>query len=157
MKSIAFACLLIASSLGLITAQEKLKNPRIVIFKSKRRLEVYSGSEVEKVYRIGLGSNPVPPKKQRGDRATPEGEYYVCGKNPESTYFMALVLSYPNAADADRGLKEGVITKAQHSQIGSALERKQCPPFNTRLGGEVEIHGMGSRADWTWGCVALEN
>lgn len=132
-------------------------SPHIVIMKSQRILEFHSSASPIKSFRIGLGLNPVPPKRQQGDRATPEGEYFVCGKNPHSTYFMALVLSYPNEQDAQRGLNTGLITKAQYSQIVSALKKKQCPPFNTALGGEVEIHGMGSQTDWTWGCVALDS
>jgi lipoprotein-anchoring transpeptidase ErfK/SrfK len=31
------------------------------------------------------------------------------------------------------------------------------PPQNTKLGGEIYIHGHGAGSDWTWGCVALEN
>jgi L,D-peptidoglycan transpeptidase YkuD (ErfK/YbiS/YcfS/YnhG family) len=39
----------------------------------------------------------------------------------------------------------------------SALERRERPPWNTPLGGEIFIHGNGSQSDWTWGCVALDN
>jgi len=38
-----------------------------------------------------------------------------------------------------------------------ALRAKKAPPQNTRLGGDIYIHGNGARSDWTWGCVALEN
>ena len=38
-----------------------------------------------------------------------------------------------------------------------ALDRKLGPPQDTPLGGLIYIHGNGSSADWTWGCVALEN
>jgi L,D-peptidoglycan transpeptidase YkuD (ErfK/YbiS/YcfS/YnhG family) len=31
------------------------------------------------------------------------------------------------------------------------------PAQNTKLGGEIYIHGGGTYEDWTWGCVALEN
>jgi lipoprotein-anchoring transpeptidase ErfK/SrfK len=31
------------------------------------------------------------------------------------------------------------------------------PLQNTRLGGELFIHGNGSQSDWTWGCVALDD
>ena len=39
----------------------------------------------------------------------------------------------------------------------SAVAGKQCPPWDTSLGGEIFIHGGGTASDWTWGCVALEN
>ncbi len=34
---------------------------------------------------------------------------------------------------------------------------EKAPPQNTRLGGDIYIHGHGAQSDWTWGCVALEN
>ena len=66
-------------------------------------------------------------------------------------------------ADADHGLKEGLITKAEHQEIVSAIRGKTKPPQNTKLGGDIFIHGGGTGKlfglvrDWTVGCVALEN
>jgi murein L,D-transpeptidase YafK len=54
-----------------------LKEPRIVVFKSKRQLELYSNGVVVRTYRVGLGLNPVSDKQREGDRATPEGEFYI--------------------------------------------------------------------------------
>ncbi len=136
---------------------EKVDAPSLVVLKSKRRLELYSNSKLVKSYPVGLGLNPVPAKKRQGDRATPEGEYYVCGKNPNSTYYMALIVSYPNRQDAERGLDERLINKSQYEKILKANDSKACPPFYTALGGEIEIHGRGSGADWTWGCIALDD
>ncbi len=48
-----------------------LKDPRIVVLKSKRQLELYSDGEVVRTYRIGLGLNPVDDKQRQGDRRTP--------------------------------------------------------------------------------------
>jgi lipoprotein-anchoring transpeptidase ErfK/SrfK len=31
------------------------------------------------------------------------------------------------------------------------------PPWDTRLGGEIFIHGHGASRDWTRGCIALDN
>ncbi len=120
-------------------------------------MELYSGEKLLAVYNIGLGTNPVPPKKQQGDRATPEGDYFICGKVPNSTYYKAFIVSYPNVADADRGLKEGLINKKERANIERSTKAGKCPDFHTKLGGEIEIHGMGSQSDWTWGCVALNN
>ena len=50
-----------------------------------------------------------------------------------------------------------MITRAQYDAIVRAIKRKATPPQNTRLGGDIYIHGNGSSSDWTWGCVALEN
>lgn len=134
-----------------------LVEPRIEISKSKREMVLYSSGKPVRVYRIGLGSNPKDDKRVQGDGCTPEGEFYVCSKNPRSSYYLSLGLSYPNKEDADRGFRDRVITKAQRDQIARAISRRSCPPWNTRLGGEVFIHGNGSSSDWTLGCVALDN
>jgi murein L,D-transpeptidase YafK len=134
-----------------------LTEPRIVVFKSKRQLDLYSDGAIVRTYRIGLGLNPVDDKLREGDRATPEGEFYIFTKNPKSAYYLSLGLSYPNLEDAERGLRTGLITRAQHDQIVSAIKRKAGPPQYTALGGLIYIHGNGATSDWTWGCVALEN
>jgi murein L,D-transpeptidase YafK len=134
-----------------------LKDPRIVVFKSKRRLELYSGGAVVRTYKVGLGLNPVPDKIRQGDRATPEGDFYVFTKNGKSAFYLSLGISYPNVEDAERGLRDGLISQVQHDAIVKAIKRKATPPQNTRLGGDIYIHGNGASSDWTWGCVALEN
>jgi murein L,D-transpeptidase YafK len=134
-----------------------LKNPLIVVTKSKRRLELYSDGAVVRTYKIGLGLNPVPDKIRQGDHATPEGDFYVFTKNDKSAFYLSLGISYPNIEDAERGLREKMISRAQHDAIVRAIKRKATPPQNTRLGGDIYIHGNGSSSDWTWGCVALEN
>jgi murein L,D-transpeptidase YafK len=120
-------------------------------------LELYSNGAVVRTYRVGLGLNPVDDKQREGDRATPEGEFYIFTKNPKSAYYLSLGISYPNIEDAERGLRTGLITRAQHNQIVSAIKRKAGPPQYTVLGGLIYIHGNGAGSDWTWGCVALEN
>ncbi|MGH9956180.1 MAG: L,D-transpeptidase family protein, partial [Pyrinomonadaceae bacterium] len=91
-----------------------LKDPRIVVLKSKRQLELYSEGAIVRTYPIGLGLNPVDDKKREGDRCTPEGDFYVFVKNPKSAYFLSLGISYPNIEDAERGLRDGLITRTQH-------------------------------------------
>lgn len=134
-----------------------LANPSIIVTKGKRLLRLYSGGKLVREYRAGLGSSPVEDKVKAGDRRTPEGEFYICRKNAQSKFYLSLELSYPNKRHADRGLRDGLITRSQYNQIASALDQKRVPPQNTRLGGELFIHGNGSSTDWTWGCVALED
>jgi murein L,D-transpeptidase YafK len=134
-----------------------LESPRLVVRKARRELLVYSGERLVKTYRVALGTNPVPPKERQGDRATPEGRYRVCRKNPRSQFLLSLGLDYPNAADAERGLRDGLVTRAQHGRILAAAAAGTCPPWDTPLGGEIFIHGNGSANDWTWGCVALDD
>ena len=134
-----------------------LVDPRIVVLKSKRQLKLYSEGSLVRIYKVGLGLNPVDDKKRQGDRATPEGDFYIFTKNNKSAYYLSLGLSYPNIEDAERGLRDRLISQAQHDAIVKAIKRKATPPQNTALGGDIYIHGNGAGSDWTWGCVALEN
>jgi len=40
-----------------------LKNPKLIVTKSERKLEVFDGEELIKTYRIALGSSPVGDKE----------------------------------------------------------------------------------------------
>lgn len=134
-----------------------LPDAKIEIRKEARRLELYSGKHLVRRFRIGLGLSPTGLKTREGDGATPEGEYRVCVKNPNSRFYLSLGLSYPNKEDANRALEKALITRAQYDQIVSAEKRGICPPWNTPLGGEIFIHGNGAESDWTLGCIALDD
>jgi murein L,D-transpeptidase YafK len=134
-----------------------IEKPRIVVYKSERRMEFYSDQTLLRTFKVGLGFSPVADKKREGDGATPEGDFYIFVKNNKSAYYLSLGVSYPNLEDADRGLRDGLITKAQHKAIVAANNKKAAPPQYTKLGGLIYIHGNGAGSDWTWGCVALEN
>ena len=141
------------------TAQLKLpiEKPRILVYKHDRKLEFYSDKRLLRTYRIGLGFNPVPDKQKEGDGATPEGDFYIFVKNNKSAYYLSLGVSYPNVEDAERGFRDGLITRKQRDSILEAIKKKTAPPQYTKLGGLIYIHGNGAGSDWTWGCVALEN
>lgn len=134
-----------------------VEKPRIIVYKGERKLEFYSDKTLLRTYKIGLGFSPVADKQREGDGATPEGDFYIFVKNNKSAYYLSLGLSYPNAEDAARGLRDGLITQAQHDTIVEAIRKKTAPPQYTKLGGLIYIHGHGAKSDWTWGCVALEN
>ncbi|HEX5707918.1 MAG TPA: L,D-transpeptidase [Pyrinomonadaceae bacterium] len=134
-----------------------LARPRIVVEKAARRLTLYAGDERLRVYRVGLGTSPVGDKVRSGDRRTPEGEFFVCVKNERSAFYLSLGISYPDERAAERGLRDGLITRAQYRRIMNAARRKRTPPWDTALGGEIFIHGRGASSDWTWGCIALED
>jgi len=131
----------VASRLG---AQTETKVDRIVVEKSKRTLKLMDGAKILKMYKVALGGQPVGPKDRQGDHKTPEGIYSVDAKNPKSQFYKALHISYPNQADRTNARKLGVSP-----------------------GGDVEIHGLGSKwgwlgakhrlTDWTDGCIALTN
>ncbi|OYT72650.1 MAG: hypothetical protein CFK52_04330 [Chloracidobacterium sp. CP2_5A] len=127
------------------------------VYKRERRLELWAGQIRVKTYRVALGAEPDRDKLREGDRRTPEGEFYVCTRNDRSRFHLFLGLSYPNEADAERGLRAGLLAREQYDAILQAQRQRSRPPWDTPLGGEVGIHGGGAGADWTWGCVALSN
>lgn len=136
---------------------ERLSSPAIIVKKSLRTLELWDGDSLIASYPIGLGWEPEGDKKREGDGRTPEGEYYICTRNDRSRFYLSLGLSYPNTEDAREALDDGVIDRETYKQIAEAIENKACPPWNTPLGGEIMIHGMGSHSDWTAGCIAVDN
>ncbi len=126
--------------------EEYLSNPknlRIVINKKRRKLEIFDGDKLIKSYTIVLGFEPVGGKQIEADGRTPEGEFYVFTKNPKSKFHLSLGLSYPAKEDAERGLKAHLITQKEHDSILAALDKKEMPLQNTKLGGEIYIHGGG--------------
>ncbi|MBV9958210.1 MAG: L,D-transpeptidase [Acidobacteria bacterium] len=134
-----------------------VESTKIVVSKSARRLRLYSGDKLLRTYRVGLGFSPVKDKVTEGDGATPEGEFYIFTKNPESAYYLSLGVSYPNTEDAERGLRAQLISEEEYQQIAEANRNRTMPPQSTALGGLIYIHGHGSSKDWTWGCVALDD
>ncbi len=134
-----------------------LDNPRIVIKKKERTLELFDGEKLIKTYHIALGFAPEGDKEIEGDGKTPEGDFYIFTKNPESKFYLSLGVSYPSAEDAVRGLKEELISPEEHDSIVKAFKEKKTPLQNTKLGGEIYIHGNGNALDWTAGCIAMKN
>ena len=131
--------------------------PKLVIRKKDRVLEVHESGRLKKSYTVVLGFSPEGDKGREGDGRTPEGDFYVFTKNDKSRFHLSLGLSYPSKDDAIRGLADGVITKAEHDEILKAIDAGKMPPQKTALGGEIYIHGGGVATDWTWGCVAMKN
>ncbi|MDP2233324.1 MAG: L,D-transpeptidase family protein [Actinomycetota bacterium] len=136
---------------------DPLVDPSVRIDKSLRMLTVFSEARPVKHYQVSLGTEPAGDKEAEGDGRTPEGEFYVCTKNSASQYHRSIGLSYPNAEDAERGLASKMISKREHRTIIEAMRHLKQPPWNTALGGEIMIHGGGTRADWTAGCIAISD
>lgn len=134
-----------------------LKAVSVRVYKQSRRLELWSGQTCVKTYTVALGAEPEQDKVREGDHRTPVGMFYICTRNDRSRFHLFLGLSYPNEEDAERGLRDGLITRRQYRAIRQAQRQHVRPPWNTPLGGEVGIHGGGTGSDWTWGCVALSN
>ncbi|SHK72878.1 L,D-transpeptidase family protein [Rhodothermus profundi] len=149
---------------GYVVARD-LSNVWLRVSKRLRRLFVYRGTRLVRSFPVDLGTNPFSDKRRRGsianpdDWRTPEGVFYVAAKNARSQYYKALVLNYPTADDALRGLREGLISEAEYRAIVEAEAHFRMPPMHTALGGWIEIHGdgTGQQVTWTQGCVALRN
>jgi len=130
---------------------------RILVEKEARRLTLICDGEAWFACPIGLGGAPQGHKAVEGDGRTPEGDYYVCTMNERSKFHLFLGLSYPGRDDAERGLREGLVTRQHHDAIIEAVGAGRRPPWDTPLGGAVGIHGCGSGADWTRGCIAVDD
>lgn len=144
-------------SIKRINSNNLIRNAELIISKTRRTLSVYESSDLKGFYKIALGINPVSDKIKHGDFATPEGEFFVCFKNSHSKFHLSLLISYPNIEDAERGLKDSMITMNEYKNICNAIKQKRTPPQNTALGGDICIHGGGTNSDWTFGCIALDN
>ncbi len=144
---------------------------RIVVLKSDQLLELHHNGSKVKTYRICLGLNPLGPKIKTGDRRTPEGEYFICMKNRASQFHLFMGLSYPSEHDAQVAFDNGLISLDTRNSIIEKIRRGEAPPWNTKLGGWVGIHGYPSAENdrrwisllypkphnWTDGCIALWN
>lgn len=116
----------------------------VVVEKAARRLTLFYQGEPVRVYFVALGRNPVGDKVQRGDLRTPEGLFTIEGRNPQSKYYKALRISYPDVRHASRAAKLGVSAGGDIMIHG--------------LGGQVAKLGAGHRLkDWTEGCIAVTN
>ncbi len=113
----------------------------VVVSKIDRQLVVYRNGSLIHTFTVGLGRNGLSDKRHSGDNATPEGRYRISRKNPNSLYYKALLLNYPNDEDRrtfQRARAQGLI------------------PARVGIGGLIEIHG-GGITFMTRGCIALEN
>jgi murein L,D-transpeptidase YafK len=131
------------------------------VWKGRREMELLRGAELVRRFPIVLGSDPRASKRHQGDGRTPVGEYLIQEKHPSGRFHLFLGLNYPNIEDAERGYDDGLIDPNQWVDIFFANARRRLPPWNTRLGGQVGIHGFGDRPlipiDWTKGCIAVSN
>lgn len=136
----------------------------LVVRKAARRVQVFENqlavTDAEgnpACWQVALGWDyPEGAKQRQGDRKTPEG-WYTTSDRPWSAYYGAITIHYPSVEDAERGVKQALITTAERDSIVRAHARGVLPPMETRLGGRILFHGGGSTTDWTLGCVALED
>lgn len=145
--------------------EDAVSNIWVRVSKQRKTVYVYEGTEQVRTYPADFGYNAFADKERRGSNAnpddwrTPEGVFFVVRKNPNSKYYKAFVLNYPNAEDAERGRQQGLISESEYRAIVDAENRFDMPPMHTALGGWIEIHGDGTgvSTNWTQGCVAIHN
>lgn len=124
------------------TQSQPLTGPvsRILVEKSARRMQVFVGEDLMRVYRIRLGFTPQGDKQQEGDGRTPEGQFRIDRRNAGSAYHLSLGIDYPQPEDRARAVALGVSP-----------------------GGHIFLHGQPNQLpegmtlghDWTAGCIAL--
>ena len=151
MKKFFIVSIVLLGMTLLYSARKKPHEPKtfpkvdlILVEKKLRTMSVYHQGKLLKTYKVALGFAPIGHKEQEGDGKTPEGIYSVSAKYPNSQFYKALQVSYPNANDQKNARKKGV-----------------------SAGGEIMIHGLGKdfswlgklhvKNDWTLGCVAVTN
>ena len=118
----------------------------ILVDKSLRRLYLIKDGETVRAFPIVLGLAPEGRKTREGDYRTPEGEYRISGRKPDSSYMLALQISYPNPADKARAAEAGVPAGGLIMVHGRPIR-----PSNGRG------RGYYASRDWTDGCIAVSN
>jgi hypothetical protein len=135
-----------------------IDNAKIVIIKSKSRLELYSGDTLLKTYRAGF-SDPKGDKLRKGDCKTPVGSFCICEKYPMRAW---MELSYPDEPHAKKALAKKIIDKKTYDKINEKSASGGIPQHATQMGYDVGIHAGGypygkMKPDTTAGCIALED
>ena len=145
--------------------QVERSDPWLLIESGADRLTVFQQGKPSLVLNnIAFGAAGVNDKRRRGDDVTPRGVYRVAWIRRQSKFLHFIGLNYPSLADAQRGLKDGRIDQQTFDRIKLSHLRGDIPPQDTPLGGHIGIHGVGKGrldihrvANWTAGCVAVEN
>lgn len=130
---------------------------KLLVRKRKRTLLVLKDGKPLLSFKVALSQIPWGDKQKKGDKHTPEGQFFVTKKNIKSKYYLSLELSYPTIKHAMKGLKAGLISEGEFDMIVKSIQERERPPQDTPLGGYICIHGGGINNDWTDGCVALRN
>jgi murein L,D-transpeptidase YafK len=117
---------------------------KVLILKQERRLEVISGGEVIRTYRIALGRQPVGHKQEVGDQRTPEGIYTIDWRHDSADFNLSMHLDYPNLKDQIAAYKRGVDPGGMIMIHGTPIDEEYPEWF---------FEGL----DWTNGCIALTN
>ena len=124
-------------------ALSKKGQPVVLIDKLLSNCTLLRFGKEYKTFSAEFGSNWMGDKIMSGDSATPEGVYKIVEKKkvPQTKYYKALLLDYPNKADKER--------------FNQLIQNRKLDK-NAKIGGLIEIHGDGDKGiHWTDGCIAL--
>ena len=117
---------------------------KVVVDKSDRKLHLIMDGEEFRTFDIALGIRPVGDKEYEGDFRTPEGNYLLDARNPNSEFFLSIHVSYPNGQDIREARAKGV-------DPGGAIMIHGQPNEPTRSEAYYRTQ------DWTNGCIAVSN
>ena len=137
----------------------------ILIDTKKAQLEIKKGNITIKVMEnIAIGRNGAGFKHRVGDDVTPLGTFRIGWINKKSPFYRFYGFDYPSPEIADEALLSGLLSKKSHTRIINAHKKDKVPPQNTKIGGQIGIHGLGNAdpfihqtMNWTHGCIAITN
>jgi hypothetical protein len=137
----------------------------IVVDKAKKDLVLFMDGRRVAEFPASFGIDPDSDKYKAFDCATPEGIYFITYKKIKSRFHRLLGISYPNLANAEKGLAEGVISLTEYQRISGDFRKSKRTSCGTGLGCDIAIHGGGvfryfgknRQRDWTEGCIALND
>jgi murein L,D-transpeptidase YafK len=116
----------------------------VKVDKSENKMYLLDNGNIVKEYSVAFGASPKGHKQQEGDEKTPEGTYTLDYKKDNSSFYRAMHISYPQAADKENAKRLGI-----------------------SAGGFIMVHGQRNwlglfspitqMFNWTNGCIALTN
>lgn len=118
---------------------------QVLVRKGERRLYLLDeNQQTLRSYQVSLGDEPAGHKLFEGDQRTPEGDYVLDWRLPDSRFYKSIHISYPNRQD-----------------------QELADAWGLDPGGSIMIHGLPNNAgdmafayaglDWTDGCIAVSN
>jgi murein L,D-transpeptidase YafK len=117
---------------------------KVLVVKGERKLYLIKDGEPFRTFNIALGMRPRGDKQYEGDYRTPEGNYFLDTRNPNSDFFLSIHVSYPSYQDVREA-------RAKGRDPGGAIMIHGQPNVPTRSEAYYRTQ------DWTNGCIAVSN
>ncbi len=153
--------ILISSSHAVMKSYE----PWVLIDTTAEQLSIKRSNTTVRVFKdIAIGRGGAAQLRVRDDGKTPLGEFKIAWIADQSQFHMFFGLNYPNLERVQKAYDRDEIDRRTYYRIKDAIALGEVPPQNTKLGGYLGIHGLGSKDlevhqkyNWTLGCIALTN